>query len=130
MFNPPAFTVTATRPKEDLLPLVQMLADPTLDCTQKVSVMQHIATHTDDIFLPPSAKLMEEFEHLIDSLLYHLLAYSEQFEQEQGKLSSSLQKLQLVSHAAFDLLTCLVGLSQFEHNPNSAPNMAKQAVNT
>jgi hypothetical protein len=85
--------VSATRPKDELLPYVQMLADPALDCMQKVQVMQRIAARAEDIFVPQTAKMMNEFENLIDSLLYHLLAYSEQFQQDEGKLTPTLQKL-------------------------------------
>jgi hypothetical protein len=65
--------------------------------------------------------MAEEFENLIDSLIYHLIAYSELEQKEESKLNvNKLREMQQVSNSAFDLLTFLVGLSPF--NPDCAPN--------
>jgi len=48
-------------------------------------VIKHIQSHPEDIFLPHSPKMAEEFENLIDGLIYHLLAYSELEQKEESK---------------------------------------------
>ena len=58
---------------------------PELEPASKVSVMKHIQSHPEDIFLPHSPKMAEEFENLVDSLIYHLLVYTDYEQKEESK---------------------------------------------
>lgn len=83
--SPHIQVVAPTKQKEDLLPYIDMICDPELEPASKVSVMKHIQSHPEDIFLPHSPKMAEEFENLVDSLIYHLLVYTDYEQKEESK---------------------------------------------
>lgn len=104
------------------MPYIDIICDDDLEAQPKIKTMQHIASQAHKIFLPQSAKMCEDFENLIDCLIFHILAYSEFEQKEEGKQNvSRLQQLQQVSNSAFDLLTFLVGQTPFCHEPVPTP---------
>ena len=89
--------------------------------------MIHIQNHPEELFVPLTAKIIEDFETLIDSLIFHILANAQADSNEEPNKIKSQDLLQLSNHA-FDLITFLVGLnplnpdqSPYQNNPNSPP---------
>lgn len=62
-----------------------MINDTDIGMNQKIQIMQHIQTNFEEFLLPQTAKMMEEFENLIDSLIYQILAFSRIDQNEEVK---------------------------------------------
>jgi hypothetical protein len=89
--------------------------------------MQHLQTHIAEFLLPMNGKMLEDFETLMDSLIFFIMANASSDSNDEGNKLKSEDLLQLSNHA-FDLITFLVGLSplnpelrHYENNPNSPP---------